>query len=41
MEDLEDWQREGVRDLEKGGDVQGYLFRCLRCGKHLLQIDYD
>lgn len=41
MEDLEDWQREGVRDLEKGGDVQGYLFRCLCCGKHLLQIDYD
>ena len=41
MEDLEDWQREGSGIWRRAGDVQGYLFRCLRCGRHLLQIDYD
>ena len=41
LEDLEDWQREGIQELEKNGDTQGYLFRCLHCGRHLLQIDYD
>ncbi|MCI8601661.1 MAG: CbrC family protein [Oscillospiraceae bacterium] len=40
-EELDDWQRENIRDLVKDGDVQGYLFRCLHCGKHLLHIDYD
>ena len=41
LEVLEDWQREGIQELEKNGDAQGFLFRCLHCGRHLLQIDYD
>ncbi len=41
LEDLEDWQRESIQELEKNGDAQGFLFRCLHCGRHLLQIDYD
>ena len=41
LEDLEDWQRESIQELEKNGGAQGYLFRCLHCGRHLLQIDYD
>lgn len=41
LEDLEDWQREGIQELEKNGGAQGCLFRCLHCGRHLLQIDYD
>lgn len=27
--------------LVNGGSVQGYLFRCLHCGKHLLWVDCD
>lgn len=41
LEDLEDWQKEYIRDLVNGGDAQGYLFRCLHCGKHLLHIDFS
>lgn len=32
---------EVLKDLVNGGGVQGYLFRCLHCGKHLLWIDCD
>ena len=41
MEDLDDWHIENIHDLTNGGSAQGYLFRCLHCGKHLLHIDYD
>jgi len=29
------------RRLINGGSFQGYLFRCLHCGKHRLAVDYD
>lgn len=41
LEDLDGWEREHISDLTKDGSVQGYLFRCLHCGKHLLHIDCD
>lgn len=41
MEDLDDWHIENIHDLTNDGSAQGYLFRCLHCGKHLLHIDYD
>lgn len=30
-----------LKAMENGGSVQGYLFRCLHCGKHLVWIDCD
>lgn len=30
-----------LMDVVNGGSVQGYLFQCLHCGKHLLWIDCD
>jgi uncharacterized protein CbrC (UPF0167 family) len=27
--------------LERNGDVGGYLFRCLHCGKYRLWVDAD
>ena len=39
-----DWgedPEELLKDLVNGGSVQGYLFRCLHCGKHLLWVDCD
>lgn len=30
-----------LRDVENGGSVQGYLFRCLHCGRRLLWVDCD
>ena len=30
-----------LKDVVNGGSVQGYLFQCLHCGKHLLWIDCD
>ena len=35
------WRRENLTSLTNGGSMQGYLFRCLHCGKHLLHIDCD
>ena len=32
---------EMLQNLVNGGSVQGYLFQCLHCGKHLLWIDCD
>lgn len=32
---------EQLKDLQNGGSLQGYLFRCLHCGKHLLWMDCD
>ena len=32
---------EMLKNLVNGGSVQGYLFRCLHCGKNLLWIDCD
>lgn len=32
---------ERLKDMVNGGGVQGYLFRCLHCGKHRLWIDCD
>ena len=36
-----DWYVERIHDLVQNGSVQGYLFQCLHCGKHLLHIDCD
>ena len=33
--------REMLQSLENGGWTQGYLFRCLHCGRHLLWVDCD
>ncbi len=46
---LEDpfWQGSGMEpeeileDMQNGGSVQGYLFRCLHCGKYLIWSDCD
>ena len=38
--DMDDWIRESLEDLGNGS-LQGYLFRCLHCGKHLLHVDCD
>ena len=27
--------------MQNDGSMQGYLFRCLHCGKHLLYVDCD
>ena len=40
----DEWGEESVKllmDVVNGGSVQGYLFRCLHCGKHLLWVDCD
>lgn len=37
---LDLWVRENLTALGNGA-LQGYLFRCLRCGKHLLHVDCD
>lgn len=37
---LDGWIRENLEDLGNGS-LQGYLFRCLHCGKHLLHVDCD
>lgn len=37
---LDDWIQENLEDLGNGS-LQGYLFRCLHCGKHLLHVDCD
>ena len=41
LEDMDDWYKEHIQDLTKDGSFQGYLFRCLHCGKHLLHTDCD
>lgn len=30
-----------LKCLDNGGSMQGYLFRCLHCGRHLLWMDCD
>jgi uncharacterized protein CbrC (UPF0167 family) len=36
------YEADFVREyLEKNGDVAGYLFRCLHCGKYRLWVDAD
>ncbi len=40
----EEWGEEPekmLKSLSNGGSVQGYLFRCLHCGKHRLWVDCD
>lgn len=37
---LDLWARENLTALGNGA-LQGYLFRCLCCGKHLLHVDCD
>ena len=37
--ELDGWLRDNPQSL--GCNPYGYLFRCLHCGKHLLQTDYD
>lgn len=37
----DEWCRENIRNMSRDGDWQGHLFRCLHCGKHLLQMDLD
>ena len=39
LEDLDGWNKEHIRELTNDGSFQGYLFRCLHCGKHLLHAD--
>ena len=34
-------QKTLIQNMVNGGNVQGYLFRCLHCGKHLLWMDTD
>ena len=34
-------QIEMIKNMVNGGHVQGYLFRCLHCGKHFLYFDVD
>lgn len=41
LEDLDGWNKEHIRELTNDGSFQGYLFRCLHCGKHLLHADCD
>jgi len=42
-----DYKIEGIEALEEqlhydnDGTLQGYLFRCLHCGKHRLYVDFD
>lgn len=39
-----EWGDEPIKllmDVVNGSSVQGYLFRCLHCGKHLLWVDCD
>lgn len=41
---LNEWSaapEELLKDIVNGGGVQGYLFQCLHCGKHLLWVDCD
>ena len=38
---LDPWFRENITELSLDGSLQGYLFQCLHCGKHLLHIDCD
>ncbi len=33
--------KENINQLEKTFSPQGYLFKCLHCGKHLLWYDFD
>lgn len=33
--------KELIQNMVNRGSVQGYLFQCLHCGKHLLWMDYD
>lgn len=36
------WDIEELKQsMRNGGSVQGYLFKCLHCGKYRLQIDCD
>lgn len=38
----DDDQRTMIKEhLQNEGSVQGYLFRCLHCGRHLLWVDVD
>ena len=40
----DEWGEESAKllmDVVNGGSVQGYLFQCLHCGKHLLWVDCD
>ena len=34
-------QKEMIRESVNGGHLQCYLFQCLRCGKHLVWMDFD
>ncbi len=40
---LDDTAKQWVRDgfVTDGGSIQGYLFQCLHCGKHLVWVDSD
>ncbi len=37
----DDEMKEMIQNMVNGGSVQGYLFQCLHCGKHLLWVDVD
>lgn len=43
-DDGNEWSKEQIeiiKNMVNGGHVQGYLFRCLHCGKHFLYFDVD
>lgn len=40
-DDGNEWSKEQIeiiKNMVNGGHVQGYLFRCLHCGKHFLYL---
>lgn len=41
LEIPQDEPEEFLKNMENGGSLQGYLFECLHCKKHLLWIDCD
>ena len=41
LEIPQDESEEFLKNMENGGSLQGYLFECLHCKKHLLWIDCD
>lgn len=40
-ETLDDEQKKIIQVLVNGGSPQGYLFKCIHCGQHLLWYDFD
>ena len=39
--DWDEQEIELIKTMVDGVSMQGYLFRCLHCGKHFLYYDFD